>query len=169
MRNAQGHWDELQATLQPGEQLLRGRLRVDMSGGAARLFVVPQLAESLQAHPLIELELSSMDRLVERVHEGFDCVLRVRALIDSRLVARPLGAFRIVNCATRAYLQQYGTPKTLDDLANHRLIHCVSTLGARLPGWERPVASAMSTCRCTAASALATATPTAPRASAGCG
>ena len=130
--------DELQSMFQQGEQSLRGRLRVDMSGGVARLFVLPQLAEFMQAHPLIELELSSTDRLVDLVREGFDCVLRVGTLVDSSLVARPLGAFRIINCASPAYLERHGTPKTLDDLATHQLIHYVSTLGARSPGWEYP-------------------------------
>lgn len=130
--------DELQSMFQQGEQSLRGRLRVDMSGGVARLFVLPRLAEFMQAHPLIELELSSTDRLVDLVREGFDCVLRVGPLVDSSLVARPLGAFRIINCASPAYLKRHGTPKTLDDLATHQLIHYVSTLGARSPGWEYP-------------------------------
>jgi DNA-binding transcriptional LysR family regulator len=130
--------DELQSMFQQGEQSLRGRLRVDMSGGVARLFVLPQLAEFMQAHPLLELELSSTDRLVDLVREGFDCVLRVGPLVDSSLVARPLGAFRIINCASPAYLERHGTPKTLDDLATHQLIHYVSTLGARSPGWEYP-------------------------------
>lgn len=130
--------DELQSMFQQGEQSLRGRLRVDMSGGVARLFVIPRLPEFLRAHPLIELELSSTDRLVDLVREGFDCVLRVGPLVDSTLVARPLGAFRIINCASPAYLERHGTPKTLDDLAHHQLIHYVSNLGARSPGWEYP-------------------------------
>jgi DNA-binding transcriptional LysR family regulator len=130
--------DELQSMFQHGEQSLRGRLRVDMSGGVARLFVLPRLPEFTAAHPLIELELSSTDRLVDLVREGFDCVLRVGPLVDSSLVARPLGAFRIINCASPAYLKRHGTPKTLDDLARHQLIHYVSTLGARSPGFEYP-------------------------------
>ena len=130
--------DELQAMFQQGEQSLRGRLRVDMSSGVARIFVLPRLPEFMQAHPLIELELSSTDRLVDLVREGFDCVLRVGPLVDSSLVARTLGVFRIINCASPAYLKRHGTPKTLDDLARHQLIHYVSTLGARSPGWEYP-------------------------------
>ena len=130
--------DELQSMFQQDEQSLRGRLRVDMPGGAARLFVLPRLAEFMQAHPQIELELSSTDRLVDLVREGFDCVLRVGSLVDSNLVARPLGALRIINCASPAYLKRHGTPKSLDDLATHQLIHYVPTLGNRSPGWEYP-------------------------------
>jgi len=70
------------------------------------------------------------------VREGFDCVLRIGALYDSSLIARPLGQLSIVNCASPSYLKTYGTPRTLDDLASHRLIHYVTTLGAKPEGWE---------------------------------
>lgn len=130
--------DELQSMFQHGAQALRGRLRVDMPSGVARHFIIDRLPEFLQAHPLIELELSSTDRLVDLVREGFDCVLRVGSLGDSNLIARPLGCYRIVNCASPGYLQRHGTPRSLDDLPRHQLIHYVSTLGARSPGFEYP-------------------------------
>lgn len=131
--------DELQSMFQHGEQSLRGRLRVDMSSGIARHFVVPRLPEFMQAHPLVELELSSTDRLVDVVREGFDCVLRVGTLADSNLIARPLGSFRVINCASPDYLKRHGTPVTMEDLSRHQLIHYMSTLGARSPGWEYPL------------------------------
>ncbi|WP_374420091.1 LysR family transcriptional regulator [Chromobacterium sp.] len=128
--------DELQSMFQRGEEALGGRLRVDMPSGVARYQVLPRLDEFLQRHPRLELELSSTDRKVDIVREGFDCVLRVGGLNDSSLVARPLGRFRQLNCASPAYLARYGAPASLDDLARHRLVHYVSTLGARPAGWE---------------------------------
>jgi len=130
--------DELQTLFQQAPQALRGRLRVDMPSGTARNLVIPRLPQFLQAHPQIELELSSTDRRVDLVREGFDCVLRVGTLGDINLIARPLGAFRTINCASPAYLRRHGTPQTLEDLAQHQLIHYVPTLGARSPGWEYP-------------------------------
>lgn len=130
--------DELQSMFQRGAKSLRGRLRVDMSSGMALHFIIERLPEFLDAHPLIELELSSTDRLVDLVREGFDCVVRVGTLGDSSLIARPLGVFRIINCASAGYIEQHGMPQSLDDLKNHRLIHYVSTLGSRSPGWEYP-------------------------------
>ncbi|AXT49069.1 MULTISPECIES: LysR family transcriptional regulator [Chromobacterium] len=128
--------DELQGMFQRGEETLSGRLRVDMPSGVARYQVLPRLDEFLQRHPRLELELSSTDRKVDIVREGFDCVLRVGELSDSSLVARPLGRFRQLNCASPAYLARYGAPAGLEDLARHRLVHYVSTLGARPAGWE---------------------------------
>lgn len=128
--------DELQGMFVTGDIDLTGRLRVDMPSGVAKNIVVPALPDFLRAHPKLEIELSSTDRRVDLVREGFDCVLRVGTLADSNLVARPLGHYRLVNCASREYLEQFGTPSDLDDLARHRLVHYVPILGARSPGFE---------------------------------
>jgi DNA-binding transcriptional LysR family regulator len=132
--------DEAQSLFRKGGEALRGRLRVDMPSGIARQQVLPHLAEFLALHPELELELSSTDRRVDLVREGFDCVLRIGTLDDSALVARPLGHMAQINCASPAYLARHGTPQTLDDLtdpaAGHRLVHYLPTLGARPVGWE---------------------------------
>ena len=128
--------DELGSLFQQAPAALRGRLRVDMSTSMARDVVIPRLGEFMSAHPLIDIELSTTDRQVDLVNEGFDCVVRVGKLADSELVARRLGHFRMMNCASPAYLAAHGTPTTLDDLDDHQLIHYSSTLGAKSPGWE---------------------------------
>lgn len=137
--------DELQAMFQQGPRSLRGRLRVDMPSGVARAFVIPQLPRFLAEHPQLEIELSSTDRRVDLVREGFDCVLRIGMPAEPHLIARPLGRLRMINCASPAYLREYGTPHTLEDLASHRLIHYVSTLGAKPLGWEYPVGDGYAT------------------------
>lgn len=129
--------EDLQALFQQrAPQALRGRLRIDLPVGIARRHVMPRLPEFLDRHPLLTLEVSSTDRRVDLVREGFDCVLRVGALGDSGLVARPLGELPQINCASPAYVQRFGLPQSLDDLAGHRLVHYVGTLGARPAGWE---------------------------------
>jgi DNA-binding transcriptional LysR family regulator len=131
-------FDELQAMFEQGGAALRGLIRVDMPSGLARNFLIARLPEFLDAHPQIELELSSTDRRVDLVREGFDCVVRVGTLADSSLVARPLGEYVVANCASSEYLRRYGTPRRLADLSGHRLIHYVPTLGAKSPGFEYP-------------------------------
>ncbi len=41
----------------------------------------------------------------------------------------------MVNCASPAYLERYGVPQTLEDLAQHRLVHYVGVLGSRSEGF----------------------------------
>ncbi|MFC6632283.1 LysR family transcriptional regulator [Microbulbifer taiwanensis] len=128
--------DELQNLFREDISELHGRLRVDMPLPIARDVVIPRLPEFLRQHPGLEVELSSTDRFVDVVREGFDCVLRVGTLEDSSLIARPLGYYRMVSCASTEYLAEHGTPKSLDDLVEHRLVHYVLTLGSRPAGFE---------------------------------
>ncbi len=129
-------FESLRAMFHAGGQALSGRLRVDMSSAMAREVVLPALPVFLERHPQLEVELSASDRRVDLVAEGFDCVLRTGTLDDSSLVARPIGHLVQINCASPAYLKRYGTPRTLDDLAHHKLVHYRQVLGGRSPGWE---------------------------------
>ncbi|AHV35041.1 LysR family transcriptional regulator [Aeromonas dhakensis] len=115
---------------------LSGQLRVDMPGRMARHLVMPALPTFLAAHPALQLMLSSTDRRVDLVREGFDCVIRVGALEPSSLVARPLGHYRQINCASAAYLARHGTPRSLSELSGHRLVHYGSSSGPRESGFE---------------------------------
>ena len=128
--------EELQTLFQQGEGQISGRLRMDLPSAFARNIVIPHLPEFLQLHPRLEVELSSTDRRVDLIREGFDCVMRVGNLTDSALIARPLGNLRQINCASPAYLQEYGTPHKLDDLAQHKLIHYTSNFGGKRVGFE---------------------------------
>ncbi|MCU7375517.1 LysR family transcriptional regulator [Paucibacter sp. O1-1] len=129
--------EELESMFQlQGAKGLSGRVRLDMTTGMARDLVIPRLPELLDRHPGLEIEFSSTERRVDLVREGFDCVLRVGAVLDNSLVARPLGLLRMANCASPAYLQAHGVPRTPADLAGHRLVHYVNTLGAKSSGFE---------------------------------
>ncbi len=66
------------------------------------------------------------DRQVDLVQEGVDCVIRTGDLNSSTLVARPLGRFRWVTCASPDYLRKFGIPRSPDDLSQHRAIHYFS-------------------------------------------
>ncbi|NUW61368.1 LysR family transcriptional regulator [Cronobacter muytjensii] len=119
---------------------LRGRLRVDMPAVLAENVVIPALPSLLEAHPELELEISSTDRRVDLIQEGFDGVIRLGPIVDETLVARPLGKLRMINAASPDYLARYGVPQTLDDLIRqgHRMVHYMRSFSARPDGWEYP-------------------------------
>lgn len=127
--------DDLGAMFQASASL-RGRVRVDLPVNFARELIIPRLPELLSAHREIELEVSTTDRRVQVVREGFDCVLRIGTLTEPGLTARRLGVLPMVNCASPAYLHKYGTPRTLDDLEWHHIVHYSQQLGAEVPGFE---------------------------------
>lgn len=114
---------------------LRGRVRVDLPIAFARGVIIPRLPELLVQHPRLELVVSTTDRRVDAVREGFDCVLRVGELSDSGLVARRLGALPMVNCASPGYLRRFGAPRSPADLDRHQVVHYASNLGGA-PSFE---------------------------------
>lgn len=132
--------DDLHSMFAGDQVALRGRLRVDLPSELARTTFVPALPAFMAAYPELELEMSSTDRQVDLVQEGFDCVLRLGPIGDETLIARPLGKLGMINAASPAYLARYGVPLSLEDLKRqeHRVVHFSSMLGARPYGWEYP-------------------------------
>ncbi len=115
---------------------LTGRIRVDMAIGIAKNAVIPRLHEFLEKYPMIEIELGSTDRKVDLIQEGYDCVVRVGELQDSGLMVKPLGKFKVISCASPAYIKKYGLPKNVEDLKNHYLIQYASNFGKRDDAFE---------------------------------
>lgn len=132
--------DDLHSMFAGDQVALRGRLRVDLPSELARTTFVPALPAFMAAYPELELEMSSTDRQVDLVQEGFDCVLRLGPIGDETLIARPLGKLGMINAASPAYLARYGVPLSLEDLKRqeHRVVHFSSMLGAKPYGWEYP-------------------------------
>lgn len=115
----------------------RGRLRVDMTLSLARLVVLPRVSEFQARFPDVELTLTVADRTVELIQEGIDCVIRAGIPEDSpTLVARRIGVFDWVTCASPAYLAQYGTPATLEELVQHHAVGYLSSRTARSLDWH---------------------------------
>jgi len=139
--------EELRSMFATSGMPLRGRLRVDMPSVLAQSVVIPALPQLLKAHPELELELSSTDRRVDLVQEGFDCVVRLGPVVDETLIARPLGHLRMINAASPGYLQCFGMPKTIDDLLNqgHRMVHYMRNFGSKPAGWEYPTSDGYKT------------------------
>lgn len=128
--------DELSTLFQQTEANLSGRIRVDMPVGISKNIVCPSLPDFIAKHPDIEIQLSSTDRRVDMIQEGFDCVVRVGHLTNSELISRPLGEMRIINCVSPSYIQRYGEPTQFNQLPHHHLIHYVQNLGSKSDGWE---------------------------------
>lgn len=127
--------DEVAAMFE-ARRTVRGQVRVDLPVRLACNLIIPRLPELLAAHPELEIRISTTDRQVDVLRDGFDCVLRVGALSDSGLVGRRLGEVAMSNCASPEYLRRHGTPRTLADLDAHYVIHYSSNLEATAPCFE---------------------------------
>lgn len=128
---------EIEALFQQDQQL-GGRLRADLPVRLALDLVLPALPAFLAEHPGLQVEISCTDRRVDLVEEGFDCVLRIGAVHDPMLVARPVGRLAMMNAASPAYLAARGTPQTPDELVTqgHELVHYSQTWADRRPRFD---------------------------------
>lgn len=128
--------EDMEQQFLPAHGQVSGRLKVDVPSRIARRLIAPALPGFFERHPAIELELGSSDRAVDLVLEGVDCALRVGPLASSSLVARPLGHFTLINCASPAYLTRHGTPRTPADLPQHMAVNYASPTSGRAAPWE---------------------------------
>ena len=97
----------------------KGKLRINVPVSYGRMHVIPYLPDFMKKYPEIDIELSSLDRKVDLVGDGFDLVIRIGHLDDSSLVARKLGDSPRVIVASPNYLDTYGAPHNLDELKKH--------------------------------------------------
>lgn len=101
-------FDELESLFSQQGASPRGKLRIDVPGPIGRQVLAPALPEFFRLYPGIELELGVTDRPVDLIQEGVDCVIRVGALAESRLVARRIGMLPQGNYASPDYLAAFG-------------------------------------------------------------
>jgi DNA-binding transcriptional LysR family regulator len=106
----------------------RGKVRLHVGIGLATHRVVPALPRFLQRCPEVQVELIVEDRNVDLTREGIDISVRPGPPADTSVVARKLGDFERVLCASPQYLARHGTPRTPEELMQH------SCIGLSLPG-----------------------------------
>lgn len=114
----------------------RGSLRIDVPASIGKLILLPALCDFHQRYPEVQLVIGMGDRPVDLVEEAVDCALRFGELQDSRLVARRIGTFELLTCASPRYLERFGTPQRIEDLAEHRAVNYFSSRTGRTVDWD---------------------------------
>ena len=107
-----------------------GPLKIGMAPGVRRRLLLRLIPGFQQQFPKVELDLVGVDDRAEIGQKGIDVLIRVRSVLKrggSRpdpqgLVARKLLQSRYVLCASQAYLNRVGAPKTPDDLVKHACV-----------------------------------------------
>ena len=116
----------------------RGKLRVTMPAHFGRHCVTPILLALARRYPTLELDLSLSDRFADLVEDGFDLAIRTGALDDrAGIIARRVARQRMVVCASPSYIETFGHPAALEDIAAHQAI-VYRRLGQALQPWLFP-------------------------------
>jgi DNA-binding transcriptional LysR family regulator len=87
-----------------------------------RYHVAPHARAFADAHPNVQLSFNLSNDYVDPVSAEYDLCIRIGNVIDPRFVTTKLLTNKRVVCATPAYLEKHGIPKTLEDLAQHNCL-----------------------------------------------
>lgn len=110
---------EAEATVASLQASLQGTLKLAVSMVFAIAHLDQILARFMAQHPQLILDIHTTDQYVNLHDEQFDAAIRIGPLNDSSLIARLIAPNTRVICASKDYLQQYGTPIVPQDLQRH--------------------------------------------------
>jgi len=100
----------------------RGALRIAAPVTFGRRYLAPLVSPFLEAHPEISIELVLSDAEPPLGDEGFDVAIRIAPRPESAHVARLLAPSPHVLCASPAYWERHGVPRTPEDLRDHECL-----------------------------------------------
>jgi DNA-binding transcriptional LysR family regulator len=123
-----------EASVSAGGVKASGALRVTAPAGFGRRHVAPLVPRFLEQHPDVHLSLNLSDRVVDIVHESYDCAVRVGDLADSSLISVRLADNRRLCVATPGYLERAGVPQHPSDLLKHECL-LLSSEASQTRGW----------------------------------
>jgi LysR family transcriptional activator of dmlA len=121
-RRILGEIETLERELQGARSEPTGLLRVNATLGFGRMHVAPAIATFSRQHPKVEVQLQLSVNPPPLTEDAFDVCVRFGEPPDARVIARLLAPNRRLFCASPAYLQRNGTPRTPHDLAAHNVI-----------------------------------------------
>ena len=106
------------------------RATTEMSGivrlSASRMVanhLLPEFALQMQREtPEIELAVVATDAVTNLLQRDADIAVRMVKPQQVDLIARRLGTFALMPCASQGYIDRWGMPRTLPDLFRHRLV-----------------------------------------------
>jgi DNA-binding transcriptional LysR family regulator len=110
----------------------RGRLSVTAPVLFGTRHVTNGVTAFVQRYPAVSVEVLLLDRVVNLLEEGIDVGVRIGELLDSSLIARPVGSMRRVTVAAPKYLAARGVPAHPKQLIAH---NCVRFVRAGSSAW----------------------------------
>jgi DNA-binding transcriptional LysR family regulator len=111
----------------------QGKLRVGLPLLGANL--MPHLIDFQHMYPDVELDLEFSDRLVNVIEEGFDVVMRIGDVEDSRLAMRKLNGYSHRLLGSPEYFAKRGVPTRPGHLSAHACLRYRYPSSGKLDPW----------------------------------
>mgnify|MGYP003385678365 CR=1 FL=1 len=106
-----------------GEQIKpRGLLRISAPVTFGEMKLSSLLPKFLTLYPDLKIELILTNSAIDMLEEGIDVRIRIGGVDDSNMIARHLKTFPLILCASPEYIQEYGLPKTPQQISEHNCI-----------------------------------------------
>ncbi len=100
-----------------------GKVRITLPKFVYNTWFKEMYAKFCRRYPKINLEVTISDATLDIVKEGIDLGIRFGHKVEQDMIAKPLTAdLAEALFASPDYLAKWGTPKTVSDLQQHRLI-----------------------------------------------
>lgn len=113
----------------------RGCLRVSTGIGFGINVLGELLPDFLNKYPNVDVDLDLTSQSADLVGDRIDVAIRMGPMPDSQIIAKRLGVLHRYLCASPAYLEKRGTPRTIEELRSHDLISLPIADG-RKPNWH---------------------------------
>ncbi|EDQ04882.1 HTH-type transcriptional regulator DmlR [Sulfitobacter indolifex] len=118
--------DAAAARIRDSEEEVFGELRVTTTTGFGTLWLAPRLPKLYEQYPDLKVDLMLEERVLDLPMREADVAIRMKEPSQADLVRKRLMTVRMGLYATPEYLEKHGTPKRMEDMADHRLI-CQNT------------------------------------------
>jgi DNA-binding transcriptional LysR family regulator len=116
-----------------------GLLRMTAAVTYGERFIVPLVNAFMAQYPQLRVDIELSNRSLDLVQEGYDLAIRLGRLSESSLIATRIAPRSLYLCASPEYLQRYGRPHSLSELAGHNcLIGTSDTWMLQTMGREQP-------------------------------
>jgi len=100
-----------------------GTLKVGIPASLSRYYVIPEMKNFLEKYPNLKVQFMSGNHLLNLLHNGYDLVIQCGELPPSSYYFRKIVTMKKVICASKNYLEKFGSPTTLEELSSHNCLH----------------------------------------------
>ncbi|WP_424986808.1 LysR family transcriptional regulator [Microbulbifer sp. S227A] len=118
------------ARIKDSEEEVFGELRVTTTFGFGLLWLAPRLPKLYERYPELKVDLILDERVLDLPMREADVAIRMKEPSQADLIRKRLMSVQMLLYASREYLDQNGTPTSIEDIADHRLI-CQNTDAAQ--------------------------------------
>jgi DNA-binding transcriptional LysR family regulator len=99
-----------------------GHLRIGAPEGFADRYVIPALADFLEANPQITVEVVEDVHMTGLVENRLDLSIRVVRDPDGAMIVRRLGSSPVIACASARFVERQGRPERAEDVVRFPII-----------------------------------------------